>query len=437
MKTIVGIAIFLLILPLHPGLRADTHREKYAASILKHGDIILAVTETGEIWRASVKEGTWSKMKTPAGMPKGGKIIQQSDASPLLVYYVRDDVLTDHGKQQGAIYVSKDAGAKWDLAAAGKNNFTEMFFHPDGSLYAFDWVEANPDWRPGDGYLFTFFRPATFHRPRMRLIVSRDLGKTWDVLTEHFSRDYNSYCGLRQDPDHPDQVCFQGEQEDGSAKAYDPMIFQAADKSYQWTMTRADKWHDGIVLHDYWREMFFLNTSYGALIYDSGGQETLDQILDYSYLQNSNYAYIGDVRVEIPKTSYSFHAGKAMVIPVKITALATADLAVTLLDNKDQAVFWGINVRRKGDYRGDAIDPMANGKTVTTKEKREEFLRDPGIRKSTLDDKHPYERTIDLSKLYDFSKPGVYEVQLMHTDDYVNESGGGCYSGVIELTVAP
>lgn len=97
-------------------------------------------------------------------------------------------------------------------------------------------------------------------------------------------------------------------------------------------------------------------------------------------------------------------------------------------DQPDEVALWGVRVESRGeqtakypgikDYVAMTVQSTPDGKTVTTES------QPPRVSHKVFDvsPSKPYERQIDLSRLFDFAKPGEYKVQLIynsggHADD--------------------
>ncbi|HUB67166.1 MAG TPA: hypothetical protein VL981_06750, partial [Candidatus Methylacidiphilales bacterium] len=136
------------------------------------------------------------------------------------------------------------------------------------------------------------------------------------------------------------------------------------------------------------------------------------------------------------------------------------------LDNKNEKLFWGLKIQQDetGGFLSDdhpepypaaiIVDQLANGLISNPQNvevgfdipnrdaKIAAYLHDPDLVTVRVDQTHPYRRVIDIGKLYNFSQPGHYRLQIFHSDDWLIgaahlRSGNYMASGVIDVSVVP
>ncbi len=115
------------------------------------------------------------------------------------------------------------------------------------------------------------------------------------------------------------------------------------------------------------------------------------------------------------------------------------ETGIKWLDNKNEKVFWALAAQRdqeKGFFSSPQIAEL-DVNIPNRDAKKTAYLHDPNLITVQVDQAHPYQRTVDLNKLYDFTKPGHYRLQVTHDDVCFDHSGSVLSTGEIELTVLP
>jgi hypothetical protein len=105
-------------------------------------------------------------------------------------------------------------------------------------------------------------------------------------------------------------------------------------------------------------------------------------------------------------------------------------------DIPDETVFWGLRVLPENNAATVVLPKILTtpvGRFEDYEEREATLLHDPNLKTINLDESHPYSRKIDLSKFYDFSKPGNYQVQLFQED---GKWGGNFAGQVIQVSIA-
>jgi len=112
-----------------------------------------------------------------------------------------------------------------------------------------------------------------------------------------------------------------------------------------------------------------------------------------------------------------FKPKEPIVLPVEITFLFEPDGSATLLDTDHGYACWGL-CRILPDGTQQRV-PVAKGVDRES----------PGLRSHRLTHRQSYKRSLDLSAMCDFSKPGTYRVQLLYDDGWLADRNKGDWQG--------
>ena len=395
---------------------------KTIQSILQRGDTFIASTRDG-IYQASLTEKVWRKMPTPISMPLGGQLAQVSAVSPRLIYYTGNEFGTfSFAKIKGSLFVSEDAGKTW-TASSIDQDVLDAFMQPDGSIFAVTQTMVTTS--PGENATWTTDANGVNDYPSQHLLVSRDNGHAWKDITPTLRSGFGLY-GLFQDPDHPDLVCVSSTMINHAARRF---IFQAADETYQWQEFPDEEWLVGHKLHE--------NYFWGMDVGGGGLSATLENFFKFPCPTSGHYPDIPTRYLECEKTAYSFHLNQPMPVSVS-TVFMYPDPVLKWFDNKNEKVFWGLKIKPEGSEILSA-DPRSIELDVDRPDpdKMAAYLHDPDLMTVEVDLGHPYQRVVDLGKLYHFSQIGHYQLQIFHSDLYLEGHGSCLGTGVIEVSVVP
>ena len=378
--------------------------------LLQHGDSLFASTSAG-LYQSSLNEKIWRKLAAPQSMEPGGTFIEQGPESRLLGY--------EHGS---TLFISKDSGKTWEQAQLAPGHaFTRFFLHPNGSLFAFDEKHLTTDFFQSD-----------------RAFVSKDMGLTWKDITSNLPSNGEAFEEFLQDPNHPDLACING------CDMFSPThqhLYEANDSSYHWTEVGWNRF-DGILFN---RDKNGRNLGgimgIGECPYGFSIPSTISNFFTLPFEKCGNGLFVFSVQVEPEKSEYTFRVNEQKIISVKVVFLVEQHAPVKFLDNKDESVFWGMILLPEGKERAglaaqvekfnESKDFLGGNPAFNA------YLNDPNLQTVQLDSKHPYERRIDLSKFYDFSKPGHYKFQLYHGDGTMVRWGSSFGTQVIDVTITP
>ena len=398
----------------------------YIFSLLKRGDRYI-VSTMGGLFEAGTEEKRWRKLVTPKEMESPGSLVQAGEHSPMLAFYVPEYLLKGPKEIPGGLFVSWDGSNTW-TRTSDRRDIETVYLHPNGKIYAVVTVLSDTEpvagpfggassTRSGNGHLKYITHP---------LLISEDGGKTWRNISRNIPVNFE-IRGFFQDPDHPALVCFQG----SSGPARPSFVFHAVDDSYDWMMTPVEEWIGGEVL----LKSFFSN-GYGMGNYSNKYMAaTLDNFFTLPFLRTGDPSSLHVIQLQTEKPEYIFRRGESVRLPVEVTSLIKDSLR--FLDTADESVFWGLKVKPDGKD-GVNVSPKVSALNIGSfdrKEKIDSVLHDPGLLTVNLDEQHPYQRVIELSKFYNFSQPGIYEVQLYHCDGPVVEWQGAFGGHVIKISI--
>jgi hypothetical protein len=403
-----------------PALERNAEDGDTIVSAIRRGDAALASTRTG-LYQGSVPEKTWRKLDAPPEMKPGGKFIQQDPASPVAGYFFWESDPGDRGKRTTRIFVSKDEGKTWTQTSAGRQ-FIDVYVHPDGTFYAIEYEAPKDDL-------------GRINMEGKRSVVSsQDLGATWkdasgdmppDTYIENFFRD----------PENPGAICVVGGPHTGlDSGRY--TVYEAADKNYHWVAKAGSTMMEEGYKH---ARLEFGWASGSSEQYQTPLKRTLSNYFIPESLNREdersfcNFAMFGSsipaMQMAMEKTVYTFRKDSPKIIPVKIEFLAERPQA-QLDDTKDGTMFWWVDMVTYGREPFGWSPPK---KDVDMLKKIASRAGDSLLVK--LDPRHPYEKDVDISKLHDFSKPGIYRIQLRHSDEWLAPWGGEIVSPVIDVTI--
>jgi hypothetical protein len=363
-------------------------------------------------------------------MPPNGRFAGLPETSPLVVYIASRSEFDRKPPRPGArygLYLSRDDGATWDLVSE-RDDFGPAQLLSDGGLFAIT------------GYHDSF-------NGGRRLLRSADLGKTWRDI----SGDWHvNLMGLEPDPDHPGLVRLHG----WALRGY---VLVADDTNYRWKTFRQ---FDPAAP----KPAFFRRDA------SSSNRFYLHQatLLNYFGYEFGNLTSVHAMEVAPLKARFEFARGAPVVVPIRVVFHYDPDLAQAewqkadaegnhppkptpptekFADQPDGLAFWGLRVESPDGQHVEKYPPgrdqvttsvttTPDGKTVTS------TFEPPRVayRVFGLGPPRPYERTLDLSRSYDFSKSGAYRVQVIydsggHPDREKGEWDGSFTSPVFTVVI--
>ncbi|HWB58703.1 MAG TPA: hypothetical protein VG733_04390 [Chthoniobacteraceae bacterium] len=395
----------------------------------------MASTQTG-LYQGSITEKAWHKLDALAEMEPGGMFIQQDAAAPVIAYYLPwrlYTAITDlpaTPAMPSELFVSKDGGKTW-AQTSKDGRLTSVYIHPTGVFLSTQ--ETTPPPRVTKLSDLDFAQTSG-------VFVSKDFGATWNDVSGNLPSKtiFNRFI---RDPLHPDKIAVlgygSGAQLMNETKHKGPDLYEADEGVYQWKEESSESVFDMMdKIHQHeapWQ--YGQADQYNIIV-----NPDLTNFFDPAFLDRDpdikrelSGPYVFAFQLEMEKTVYTFRRDEPKIIPVKVEFLAQHPKG-KLLDEKDEAAFWRIGMVSYGGQGG--YEPRSL-QSPGRREKTGVTLRGGGLETITLDPAHPYERKIDLAKLHDFSKPGVYRFQLYHTDASQVAWGGSFGSPVIDVTITP
>jgi hypothetical protein len=390
-------------------------------SVLPHREGVFVTTPKG-IYRASPREKKWTPLSMPANVSPIGFLAKQPADSTLLYYYANkarySELPAAKGKDFGLFRCSL-GGGNWQPLTS-KYDFGDLFVQEDGAIYA---LGESPE-KLRDLLCIN------------HVLMSTDAGKHWDDISHDFASGFG-LTSIFPDPDHRGLICLNVWCRHGE------FVLQADDKTYAWD--GATKLGDWRRKHD--PENCFFAAEYSTATENFEYRATLSNYFEYPF---------GD-RVKVPAFEISaggprmFKQNERVVLPVRIAfRVVTGDVA-TLVDTQQAHIVWGLKrLLPDGTREVVGVATSAFGAPYTSPDgthviiPAREVVR-PGAADLTihrLANGQSYERSLDLSSMCDFSKPGKYRVQLVYGNGAVADREKGEWVGtftgpVFEINVSP
>lgn len=428
--SLFAISVVILGLGLHKSVDEPEDLSRSTIySVLHRGDIYIASTQNG-IYETSPGQNVWQKIPTPSAMHARGRLVQRSDSSPELAYFKGIPSMYNFRNEEGALFLSHDAGKTWQ-ALPLHQQIMDAFIHPDGSIYAVTETMVTTPFPPGGNSVSTTGKDGVTYYPSEHLLVSRDPGVTWKDITPPLRAAFGLY-GIFQDPDHPDLVCV------GSAMIYHvsrTLFYQAEDANYHW---KEISWEEAETkLHR--PQNFFWRIASGG--HNNGdAPATLENFFKFPYPRSGHDPELPTMYLVTDKPAYQFHLNQPMPVVVTTFFMFPQEHDIKWLDNKSEKIFWGLSIEPEGE-KGFTVNPQTVELNIDIPDKaakKAAYLNDPSLTTVRVDSTHPYQRTVDLRKLYDFTKPGNYRLQILHNDQFLDrEDGSVLGTDVINVTVVP
>jgi hypothetical protein len=352
----------------------ETEKQARLFAVVRAGDFVVAVSSNG-FYRTQASTKNWERISVPRGMWVQGQFATSQSDSNSIFYWPYS-----FGKS-GGLYVSHDAGSKWDLVS-GKFGFRFVYPNHDGRLYAIVEKEVTIDSRKGF---------------RSRLLLSNNQGKSWKDISQNIFGDLES---IFTDPQHTNRVCVLG----NSIRGY---IFESVDDNYsEWTNTVEWNWRK-----DSKTDEEFLEGGYstGNILYMLNAR--LSNYFDYDF---GSAAQIPAFEISVQTNHLVFGKEDQIEIPVTIK-FREPGFTVKLPDATNGEEMWSIQMITP---LGERIRSQA--KTNRIGQARTEILRQqyralPDFKIAEVSATNSYSRMIDLSHLSDFSNLGEYRFRLCYS----------------------
>ena len=243
-----------------------------------------------------------------------------------------------------------------------------------------------------------------------RVLASKDSGGHWKDIS-NWGESFQYPARIRPDPDHKGLICLECRYRSGD------YFMQASDESYQWKWLKLDEWR--------------ARHPPDWTIHSSGSwyHATLSNYFDYPF---GNRPELPPFQITV-KGPVAFKRTERVVVPIEVTAPGEGE---TLVDTDRGDMVWSLN----------RTLPDGSVETVTVPmEGPEERVSPNGIyrvpaRKAVrpgpaelklhrVGYRRPYTRSLDLSAMCDFSKPGKYCVRLFYDNGRIADGDKGEWVG--------
>ncbi len=419
----------------------DGVAEKYGAEFLRewilsvhvHGDWVFASTPEG-IYRASVREKKWVRLPSPRTFPHVVFFAAQPADLPVIYCYSpvprngSNDLYPTTGKTLG-LYRFDVRGEKWELLSS-KYEFTDVCVKDGKTVYALVDI-LQTDKETGQPYLAP------------RILVSEDSAGRWKDVSNWdgpFFRDTTIF----PDPDHKDLVCLHGH-------GHGDWVLQASDKRYKWTCVRYQEWE---ARHPLASDFFATDC---CLLYNAKLSNYFGFPFGGSAAVSSFQVTVGGLR------KFKRHEPIPLTVSTEFlfedageSGWAGGDPreGVKLVDTEHGHLVWGLRrvlpdgtreiVEVAGaeppDWAPHRALPDGMRETIPA----EKAVRPgPGeLKVHHLTHRQCYKRSLDVSEICDFSRPGTYRVQLIYENGWIASERKGEWPGrfrspVFEVTISP
>jgi hypothetical protein len=390
-------------------------------AVLATEKVVLA-TDGSRLFRAIKADPTWRPVTTPGLTTWLGRFAQVSAGARRLYFFpTRSDfvsVIDEPGTGHTHALSPKEA-REWNRP----RTFGLYASGADGS----DWEPVNRDYDFEDALAVadgTLYAIASLHEGaerKIRAILSRDGGRSWEDITHNAERTgVGRISGLLPDPDHPNLVCLRCE----GMRGY---ILQAEDSLFNWTPSRESSWQSK---HETSSDFF------GTHFYGSGIENFYDYLLDATFGNYFRFPFGSRTSIEafelaVDRTQYEFQKEG----PKEVTAtirFRRGDHASALQDLIGAVDFWGLRIE-DGTGRRSLLLPSVVTATMGGPEVYERVRRDYDRRQELVKREviagRSYRRKVDLSKLITFERPGVYQVQLSYACPFWAGEGRARWTG--------
>ena len=383
------------------------------------------------LFRAELCAKKWRKLSLPEQIPINGTFGEVPEDSPLILYRVakpnaiRGDKpnadTTKSKAQKFGIYESKNNGQTWELISES-DNYGQVLLLPNGTLFATraDWIDL---WQKA--------RKESNHHSDVRaidrILMSKDHGKSWkDISGSDFGSSLFGDMYIFPDPRHDDRICVDFQWGSGwRGVAY------AKDERFQWK-----KYMRGDSKHVTTAEFF--QRQYHGTPYEYDIRTSLGNYFDYDNdyaLDYWRHTCLPAFDMSLAKNRFEVEAGQAIPIPVTITyrqdlagrmrrwkrlvAAGHSDpqpapKSLRILDQRLGLDCWGIRLEHNG--KRDQAPSYKNYKRQDREVINDKLRKHEDWQLVPVGESTPYHRTVALDKLYDFSDPGEYRVQLYYSD---------------------
>jgi hypothetical protein len=378
------------------------------SSVLVRDNEVFAANTEG-IFRATAKDKQWIRLPSSKDLPANGSFADTPKDSNHILYFAHT-FPSDRPNPNRGLYHSTDGGVTWRLIS-GDYDFQQVFLHRDGSLYAI--VMRTEKTKEGTAYRWSILRAPVVVVPAKWLDITGDIGAG---VTLH---------GIFEDPDHDGLVCLRG----NCIRNY---VIQAQDKNYRWEMTPEthwDRWRQPETDESFLSQWYYTQSTLFML------SATLPNYFDHPF---GSATSLCGLTIRTKEVNYTFAKAAPKVIPVAIHFMQEED-GTHLLDLSEDLDFWGIRVVTPSGER--VFRPAKGYALKEDDQKARKGYRDrKDLVSMEVKSGKPYQRSIDLDRLFNFSKAGTYKVLLSYHNTWLadrdkEEWVGGFGGQVFTVTV--
>jgi hypothetical protein len=369
-------------------------------SVLVHREWVFASTPKG-VYRASPHDKKWVAIRAPDHVPCVGWLAKQEPAASFIYYTAPSTgafmMSSTAGKTFG-LYRFDPRGEHWELVSS-KHSFAQLYVPDDWSIYGVD--ETLPDANPWQSVV------------RM----SADSGKHWQDISGNMRSGFQPWS-IFPDPDHEGLICVRG------GGGYGEAVAQADDKRYRWHFEATRYWNDA---HCPTADLF------DRALYEGGHEGTgilIATLGNYFDAPFEGETQISAFDVEVA-SRYTFRQSDPVVVPVNVIFRQRPGISATLMDTERGHLVWSLRRVLPNGTReiiGVACEQRAEGTLQETFSDGTRRLWSPGIaartgpdnlRSHRLTNGMSYKRSLNLSEMCGFSKPGAYRVQLEYAAGHI------------------
>lgn len=352
----------------------ETEKQARFFAVARAGDFVVAVNSNG-FYRTHISTKSWERISVPQGMSVQGEFAVSEENSNMVYFWPYSSF-----NAKGRLYASSDAGAKWTLVS-DDYGFTSVFQNRDGRLYAAIWKEVGDSKRG----------------VRSRLIMSKNGGKSWKDISQNI---FGDFFRIFSDPKHPNRVCVYG----NSIRGY---IFESIDDNYSsWTNTVEWNWRKDSKTDD---EFLSGGYSTGNILYMLNAR--LSNYFDFDF---GSAAQLPAFEISAETNHLVFRPEDKIEIPLTIK-FREPGVTVKLPDTTNGEEMWAIQMITPSGERLRSSAKVNRLGRADTEALRQQYRALPDFKIAEVSVTNSYSRTIALSHLSDFPKPGEYRFRLWYS----------------------
>jgi hypothetical protein len=377
-------------------------------SVLVHREWVFASTPKG-IFRASPHDKKWVSIRMGDSVPCAGWLAKEEPACSSIYYSAArtaSELTPTTTRKAFGLYRFAPQGDRWELVSPN-HEFSHVYAPDNWRLYGIEEGPVDPPHAPN---------------PFVRTIrMSKDRGEHWDDIS-HSIRGY-ALDSIIPDPDHDGLICV----------LCTGFVLQADDAGYRWRPENLSEW----TANRHPRRWLFNRTCESGI----GGAgllaATLSNYFDHPFGEQTIISAF-DARVA---ATYRFKQGEPVLIPFDVTYSSFLKSSVTLVDTERGNAVWGLG-RFLPDGSRDGVGPgvrrrVGDSRTTTSinGERRPAPVGRGGrtapgdLQRHRLSDGQSYKRSLVLSEMCDFSKPGRYRVQIEYDNGQAADDSKGEWVG--------